>query len=229
MIESFWSEVEAILASKSLLKHPFYQAWTMGSLTRGDLAYYAQQYYQQEGRFPRYISAVHSNCPESKPRQMLLENLTHEESGPENHPELWLAFAGAVGASRKSVQNAEMNAGTKRCVDVFDRLSRGSWQTGLAALYAYEAQQPAVAKTKIEGLKTHYGLDSKAALGFFQVHETMDAWHSESERQILTEEIQKNPAVAEGIKSSISEACDALNALLDGVCEARGISCNVAL
>ena len=49
--------------------------------------------------------------------------------------------------------NAEMNAGTKRCVETFERLSRGRWQTGLAALYAYEAQQPAVAKTKIEGLK----------------------------------------------------------------------------
>ena len=226
MIDTFWREVEGILESKSLLKHPFYQAWTMGTLTREDLAYYAQQYFQQEVRFPRYISAVHSNCPEIKPRQMLIENLTHEESGPENHPELWLAFAGAVGASRESVQNAEMNAGTKKCVEAFTRLSRGSWQTGLAALYAYEAQQPAVAKTKIEGLVSKYNLDSKAALGFFQVHETMDAWHSESEKQILTEEIRKNPALGEEVKASVSEACDALNALLDGVCETRGIACH---
>src|SRR5450631_4396761 len=122
----------------------------MGSLTRDDLAYYAQQYYQQEARFPRYVSAVHSNCPELKTRQMLLENLTSEESGPDNHPELWLRFAVAVGASRGSVLNAEANQGTKRCVETFERLSRGSWRTGLAALYAYEAQQPAVAKTKIE-------------------------------------------------------------------------------
>jgi len=226
VIDTFWREVEGILESKSLLKHPFYQAWTMGSLTREDLAVYAQQYYQQEARFPRYISAVHSNCPEIKTRQMLIENLTHEESGPENHPELWLAFAGAVGASRESVQNAEMNAGTKKCVDSFTKLSRGSWQSGLAALYAYEAQQPAVAKTKIEGLKSKYQLDSKAALGFFQVHETMDAWHSESEKQILTEEIRKNPELREEVKASVSEACDALNALLDGVCESRGIACH---
>ena len=116
MIDTFWREVEGILESTSLLKHPFYQAWTMGKLTREDLAVYAQQYYQQEVRFPRYISAVHSNCPELTVRQTLIENLTHEESGPENYPELWLAFAGAVGASRESVQNAEMNAGTKKCV-----------------------------------------------------------------------------------------------------------------
>ena len=224
MIESFWREIEGILDAKSLLKHPFYQAWTMGKLTREDLAYYSQQYFQQEARFPRYVSAVHSNCPEIKPRQMLLENLTHEESGSENHSELWLNFAGAVGATRGSVIDARMNAGTKKCVDSFTRLSRGSWQSGLAALYAYEVQQPAVAKTKIEGLKKNYGLDSKAALGFFEVHETVDVWHSESEKQILTEEIRNNPALAEDVKASVSEACDALNALLDGVCEARGIA-----
>ena len=224
-MKNFWSEVEAILESKSLLKHPFYQAWTMGSLTREDLAYYAEQYFKQESNFPRYVSAVHSNCPELKTRQMLLENLTHEESGPENHPELWLRFAGAVGADRGTVQNAQMNAGTKRCVETFDRLSRGDWRTGLAALYAYEAQQPAVAKTKIEGLKSKYGLDSKDALGFFQTHETLDAWHSESEKTILTDEIRKDAKLGEEVKASVSEACDALNALLDGVCEARGIAC----
>jgi pyrroloquinoline-quinone synthase len=222
---NFWSEIEAVLENKSLLKHPFYQAWTKGELTREDLAYYAEQYFKQESNFPRYVSAVHSNCPELKTRQMLLENLTHEESGPENHPELWLRFAGTVGAGRDSVLNAEMNAGTKRCVETFDRLSRGRWQTGLAALYAYEAQQPAVAKTKIEGLKSKYALDSKDALGFFQVHESVDAWHSESEKNVLLDEIRKDAKLGEEVKASVSEACDALNALLDGVCEARGIAC----
>jgi pyrroloquinoline-quinone synthase len=226
-VKNFWSEVEEILEKKSLLKHPFYQAWTMGALTRDDLAYYAQQYFQQEARFPRYVSAVHSNCPELKTRQVLLENMTHEESGPENHPELWLRFAGAVGAERGSVLSAEPNAGTKRCVETFDRLSRGGWQSGLAALYAYETQQPAVAKTKIEGLKRKYGLDSKDALGFFEVHESVDAWHAESEKTILTDEIRRDPKLGEDVKASVSEACDALNALLDGVCEARGIVCGV--
>ena len=223
---NFWSEIEEIIESKSLLKHPFYKAWTMGTLTRDDLAYYARQYYQQEARFPRYVSAVHSNCPELKTRQMLLENLTDEESGPDNHPELWLRFAGAVGAERGSVLGAEVNAGTKRCVEAFDRLSRGRWQSGLAALYAYEAQQPAVAKTKIDGLKSQYGLDSQDALGFFQVHESVDVWHSESEKDVLADEVRKNPDLSEDMKASVSEACDALNALLDGVCQARGISCS---
>jgi len=222
--DAWWGEIDAILEKKSLLKHPFYQAWTKGTLTREDLAYYAQQYYQQESRFPRFLSAVHSNCPELSVRQMLLENLTHEESGPENHPELWLRFAAAVGADRASVQNAEMNGKTQQCVAEFQRLCKeNGWTAGLAALYAYEAQQPAVAQTKIEGLKKHYGLDSKEALGFFETHQTMDAWHSKDEKGVLLDQVRKDPELKSAVVAAVSDACDALNALLDGVCEARGI------
>ncbi len=220
-----FARIDAVLAEKSLLKHPFYQAWTAGTLTREDLAHYARQYYAQEARFPRYLSAVHSNCPDAAVRKVLLENLNHEEAGAENHPELWLRFAGAVGADRASVLDAAADAKTVECVETFDRLSRGDWRLGLAALYAYEAQQPVVAKTKIDGLKSRYGLDSKDALGFFQVHESVDAWHSQSERDLLNAEIARDPRLIDGLVASAGQACDALNALLDGVCEARGIAC----
>jgi pyrroloquinoline-quinone synthase len=222
-MNSLWTEIESIINDKSLLKHPFYQAWTAGTLTKEDLAYYAEQYYQQESRFPRYISAIHSNCPDLKTRQILTENLSHEESGPDNHPELWLRFAASVGADRDTIPLAQANADTISCLETFNRLSRGNWQTGLAALYAYEVQQPSVAQTKIDGLKTKYALNSKDALGFFQVHESMDAWHSQSEKAILDEQIRLNPALENEIKSAVSQACDALNTLLDGVCKARNI------
>ena len=224
MDSSWWGEVSAIIEEKSLLKHPFYQAWTMGTLTREDLAYYAQQYYQQEARFPRYLSAVHSNCPEIKVRQMLLENLKDEESGDANHPELWLRFAESVGASRDSVKGAEMAGHTRSCVAAYESLSGDErWLCGLAALYAYEAQQPEVARTKIEGLKNRYGLNSPEALGFFEVHQQADVWHSENEKQILLEKVAEKPELKEEVKAAVSRACDALNVLLDGVCETRGI------
>ena len=224
MTQTWWREIEEILEQKSLLKHPFYQAWTMGTLTREDLAVYAQQYYQQESRFPRYVSAVHSNCPEFTVRQELLENLNHEEAGPENHPELWLRFAESVGASRASVQNAEMLPQTKACVEAFTSMTKDeNYAVGLAALYAYEAQQPAVAATKIEGLKKNYALASKDATGFFEVHKDVDVWHSESEKRALLDAAAKDPELKSDIKASVAKACDALNTLLDGVCEARGI------
>jgi pyrroloquinoline-quinone synthase len=220
-----WSRIEAVIAEKSLLKHPFYRAWTNGTLTLEDLAHYARQYYAVESRFPRFVSAVHSNCPDAAARKALLANLNDEESGEVNHPEQWLRFASAVGADRASVAGAEAHAKTGECVGAFDRLSRGPWQAGLAALYAYEAQQPEVAKTKIDGLKNRYGLDSRDALGFFETHESADEWHSRAEREILQAELAKDPSLAPVVESAVSDACDALNALLDGVCEARGIAC----
>src|SRR2546429_78290 len=137
MSDAWWREIEEILEQTSLLKHPFYQAWTMGTLSKKDLAVYAEQYYQQESKFPRYVSAVHSNCPELKVRQELLQNLNHEEAGPENHPELWLRFAESVGASRASVIAAQMLPQTKVCVDAFTELTKDEeFAVGLAALYA---------------------------------------------------------------------------------------------
>jgi pyrroloquinoline-quinone synthase len=54
-----------------------------------DLQTYAKEYYYHVAAFPRYISSIHSLCPELKARQILLGNLVEEEQGEENHPELW--------------------------------------------------------------------------------------------------------------------------------------------
>lgn len=217
-------EIDAVIESKSLLKHPFYQAWTKGTLTREDLAEYARQYYAQEARFSRYVSAVHSNCPEQAARQALVENLAHEEQGSENHPELWLRFAGAVGADRRSVAEASAHPKTDECVRTFEALSRDEdWLVGLASLYAYEAQQPAVARAKIDGLTQRYGLSTKDALGFFQVHEAADEWHARASRELLARHAG-SPERREAVVLAVGKACDALNGLLDGVCEARGLA-----
>ena len=62
-----------------LLKHPFYQAWNEGKLTREVIKDYAEQYYQHVKAFPRYISATHSLCEDIEQRKVLLENLNEEE------------------------------------------------------------------------------------------------------------------------------------------------------
>ena len=229
MKKNWWDEIDALLAEKSLLKHPFYQAWTAGALTRGDLALYAREYYQQESRFPGFVEAVLELCGDADARRALEDNLADERGRGKNpsHPERWLRFAASVGASRESVLFCEPAAETLSCVQAYETLTCADAAKGLSALYAYEAQQPAVAAAKLEGLKTRYGLSGEDALGFFEAHAEADVWHSDNEKKALLRAVEAGQTTPAKVAAAVSEACDALNTLLDGVwarCEARKLA-----
>ena len=162
----------------SMLKHPFYVAWTEGKLSKAVLREYAKQYYAHVSAFPTYVSGVHSRCEDLSIRQELLENLIEEERGAENHPELWLRFAEAFGVTREDVRAADLLPSTKDSVRSFQSLTQSAdYREGLAALLAYESQIPEVAQTKREGLKNFYGIEDERAVAFFRVHESIDILH----------------------------------------------------
>jgi pyrroloquinoline-quinone synthase len=226
MNSNWWKDVEAILEEKSVLKHEFYKAWTNGMLTMDDLARYSRQYYRLEAGFPRFVENAISSCGDERAREALAANLRDElgEEGRPSHRELWLGFAESVGADRASVEEAESRPETQECVETFERLSKSGWVSGASALYAYEAQQPAVARTKMDGLRSRYGLESEKALAFFQAHEKADEWHSDEEKKALLRAVEAGEASGEQVLDAVNRACDALNALLDGVwaeCDAR--------
>ena len=54
------AQLDEAIEAKSLLKHPFYQAWSEGRLPIPMLQGYAAQYYHNELAFPTYLSAIHS-------------------------------------------------------------------------------------------------------------------------------------------------------------------------
>ena len=206
------------LNEKSLLKHDFYQLWSEGKLNKEILADYAEQYYKHVEAFPRYISLIHSQCENLKDRQTLLENLIEEERGDENHPKLWRDFAFSVGSNQNKIDNTTQYKKTEFLVKEFFDLCKKSYASGLGALYAYEHQTPEVAKTKIDGLKKFYNLNSKEALKFFEVHQEADIWHSD-EVSGLIDKLSENEKL-EASKSA-SLAADALLGFLDGMMEAH--------
>jgi len=204
----------------SMLKHPFYVAWTEGKLSKSVLAEYARQYYAHVRAFPTYVSGVHSRCDDVSTRQQLLENLIEEERGEENHPELWLRFAEGLGVSREDVRAAELLPSTKDSVRRFQTLTQtADYREGLAALLAYESQIPEVAQTKRAGLQRFYGIEDERAVAFFRVHESIDLLHQQVEMQILEEQCQ-SPADQERAIASAIDAAKALWSFLDGVCAA---------
>jgi len=212
--------IDAKVATRAMLKHPFYQAWTEGRLPLDTLRAYARQYFHHVEAFPRAVSAVHSACDERDGRRMLAENLAEEEgieAGKQDHASLWLMFACGLGESEASVREQRLNPETEGLIDTFRMLSRRSYASGLGALYAYESQFPAVAAAKIEGLVDRYGVDDEETLRFFRVHESADVEHSAVCRALLDRlpEDSREEAIAAG-----EELARALWNFLSGV-EAR--------
>jgi pyrroloquinoline-quinone synthase len=223
--EEFLTRLDALVAEKHLLKHPFYVLWNEGKLTREDLRSYAISYYPQVANFPRYVSGVHAACEDAALRQELLENLIEEERGTENHPALWRAFAASLGAAVSDLGAAPRTPEVKEAVAQFLSTTRtGSVAEGLAALYAYESQIPEISRSKREGLAAFYGVTDSRATRFFTVHEQADVWHRQVEREALGR-IAQSPEDRERALAAAGRCLDALNRALDGVMRELGRAC----
>jgi len=213
MSQSVLDAIHAAIAERRLLDHPFYAAWSKGELSRQDLCEYATQYYHWVRAFPTWISAAHSNSTDLAMRQQLLENLIDEERGTENHPELWLRFCDALGLDRDRVVSADLRPETSAALEMMSRVCRTRPAVAaVAALYAYECQQPEVMKTKREGLRDLYNVAS--GHDYFEVHETADVTHSADERALVTRHADGHEAQ---IVAAARTALDATYLILDGV------------
>lgn len=198
----------------NLLNHTFYRAWDEGLLSKSDLQEYACQYFNHVNETPRYLSAMHTGCDDIKVRQVILDNLVDEEKGDENHPELWLKFADALNVDRKIVKNADLLPTTKKLSETFFKLAKSSTAEGLGALYAYERQIPAIAKTKIDSLKKFYSIEKPEDIKFFTVHMTADEWHSEECENLIKGLSPEDQEVAKGAALKLAQA---LWEFLDGM------------
>jgi pyrroloquinoline-quinone synthase len=210
-------ELDSLVAARHLLQHPFYQAWTTGTLSRSALRDYAAQYYRHVEAFPRYLSAIHSRCEDLPTRQTILENLIEEERGPRNHPELWMRFAEGVGVSRGEVRETRPNAATCHLIATYTRFSQTEAPAlGLAALYVYESQMPAVAEAKLEGLRRFYGITDPDATAFFRVHREADAEHARTGAGLIEARTGAR-AEHDAVIAAADQALGALWSMLDGI------------
>ncbi len=214
---SLVSSIENLIAGRRLLDHPFYTAWSRGELTHDALRLYAEQYYQWVYAFPTFLSAAHANSEDLSMRQTIVRNLMDEEIGGANHPELWLRFCDALGLDREAVRSTTLLPETQETIATFRGLCKDSPAVaGLAAIYAYESQQPEVMHFKREGLAEFY--DVKTGHDYFEVHESLDVEHSALERQ----QIERLGVGHEAeVLAAVEAGLNATYLLLDGVNRAR--------
>lgn len=206
--------LDAAIAAKNLLNHPFYQDWQAGKLSRKALQLYASQYYRHVEAFPAHLRVLAART-EGDLRRVVEENLAEEESPNGSHPQLWRDFATALGVPEDDIKFCPALPGTQKVVQTFREICGDRpVAEAVAALYAYEAQVPEIATTKIDGLKNFYGMRDPEALAYFTVHEEADRAHRAAWRNWLEQHADGNE---DEIVATAEEALNALWGALDAV------------
>lgn len=217
-VDEFLKVLDEKIAEKHLLKHPFYQAWSRGELSRECLKDYAAQYYQHVKAFPGYVASLLGHTEDMQTSKELLQNLVEELGGTPNHPELWKTFAMHLGASEESTVSDEM----RHLIGTFQQICREEGVAeGLAALYAYESQIPSICVSKIEGLKKYYGMHHPEQWRYFSVHIAADEEHARVERNLLARHV-KQPSSA---LRAAERVLDALWDFLTHLCHKHQVAC----
>jgi pyrroloquinoline-quinone synthase len=189
---NFEKRLDQSIAKWNLLESRFYKAWSEGCLPRESLAQYANEY----GAFISRIPEGWANHGD--------DSIAEEER---QHLELWRNFAQELGVDIGDPKTKEV----VELVETADVLFSES-ATALGALYAFEAQQPCTADTKLAGLRQHYDVTEKAC-EYFVVHA-----QDYSEPDLLRSRIA---ALSDADRLRATAACEAmcqaLRKALDGM------------
>jgi pyrroloquinoline-quinone synthase len=211
IIQRIDSEIER----RSLLKHSFYQMWTEGKLTVEHLQGYSKEYFQLVKAVPGFVEGI----AKWTDNQDVAGNAKEEAE----HVEPWVRFATALGVSRSELVDYDGAAKTNAAVEKMMDLSNTSFEEAVAAMYAYEMELPRISRSKIDGLKKFYGMNSEDATKYFEIHEEADVRHA----QVWREMLQKIPADRqEAAFNAAVESLKAQSMLLDSVQEKYvGMNC----
>jgi len=176
-----------------VLKHPFYERWECGELSRAELTFYAGEYRHAVVALARAAGVAGD------------EGHAREES---EHVELWDDFAAAVDAP----VDREPTPETADCAAAWSPSERFR---ALAVLYAIESSQPAISRTKLAGLVEHYRFDADdPAAEYFRLHAERDVEHARAAREALAE---APPTEVTALAAAAERALEANRLLLDGV------------
>ncbi|QDI88656.1 pyrroloquinoline quinone biosynthesis protein PqqC [Candidatus Nitrosopumilus sp. SW] len=202
-------KIDEMIEERSLLKHPFYQAWSDGKLTKESLAGYSKEYFQLVKEVPSFMAPIIDKAPESVVKE-LVEN-QQEES---DHIKPWIAFAGELGISEEELLSYSGLPKTRKAVSDLNELMN-TFESGACAMYAFEKEIPKISQTKLDGLAEFYGMTSEEATEYFKLHTEADIRHAASWRNILEKSSTDYDKLIEVAEKSIS----AQNLLLDSCFE----------
>ena len=203
-----WDRIEQARAEHDVLQHPFYLRWSAGELSSEELARYSGQYRHATEALAKLCADTAELAPEARRDELQLH-----ASEEQDHIAMWDGFVESVGGEI----GAEPTAETSECVREWTA-PRG-YLGGLARLYAIESGQPAISKTKREGLGEHYGVGDGDGNEYFRVHEASDEAHADESRRLIEEALRApgREADEDAVVEAAESAFRANWRLLDGV------------
>lgn len=203
----------------NVLEHSFYQRWSAGTLTERELDVYAGQYRHAVVALAQASSRAAERAASDASSAEHAAGLERHAAEETAHVALWDEFAKAVGTASAG-DHGSIFAQTRSCTE--------AWTAGedllehLAVLYAIEASQPEISKTKLEGLVQRYGYSEEGpATEYFKLHAALDVEHARQARELIERLMSGDEAQAAAqADRMVARAEAALRgnwALLDGV------------
>lgn len=189
----FFDRLQPLRDRWNVLEHPFYQRWSEGTLEREELSFYAGEYRHAVIALAEAVdAAARASRPEAEAQ--LAEHASEEAE----HVDLWDGFAEALHADLDREPLPE----TVAC--------REAWTAGrdelenMVAAFTIESGQPAIAATKLTGLRERYGFEEGPATEYFSQHSDRDHEHAAQMRDLIEErladaDLDRLLAVAEGV------------------------------
>ncbi len=174
----FFDRLADVQSRHDVLEHPFYRRWSAGELTRDELSYYSGEYRHAVAALADAADAA-ARAAEPAIRAQIADHADEEAE----HVDLWDAFAYAVAA----YLTREAGDETAECVAAWT--AAGDALEGLVVLYAIESAQPAIARTKLDGLVEHYGFAEGPATEYFELHSERDHEHAAQSRVLIEERL----------------------------------------
>ena len=173
-MNSLTQKIEQNIEARSLLKHPFYQTWSDGKLTREALVGYSKEYYQLVKAVPIFMTQLLDYSPKS-----MYDELDFNQQEEFSHINLWQRFASGLGVSSSELTNYEGLHKTNHAISGLHSLM-SSFLSGCAAMYALEKEIPKISEIKLQGLAEFYGLTSEDVTEYFKEHMEADIRHTAS-------------------------------------------------
>jgi len=217
LADELTTAIGELRARWNVLRHPFYERWSAGGLSRAELQAYGRE----------YEHAVVAIATASRRAAELSDTeLTNELAGhaaeEEAHIELWRAFTDGIG--ERESQPTEGAESRLRQTLALQRIWSGgedrSLGEHLVTLYAVESAQPEISRVKLDGLLDHYGFEDGPATEYFRLHAVRDAEHAALARSALSE-LARDGAEQVALERHAEAVYRAYWELLDGL-EATG-------